>query len=264
MDKIFSHSTVIAFFVALSIYISGGYALINLLKNFDTTPEKSIKIDLNLINISLKADSSPDAKLANQENLIPATNEIEPISEEIIKPEPIIEEPKPIIKEINPKIKEKPKKPKPKRQPKPKKEVKKKSIENIVTSHTNLESNLTTSASSTAQNLNTNLNAGGISGLNLGKPNKNDIAKKLTLIKSAIEKHKRYPEKARKLRQQGVSEIEFRLIKDGEVRDLKISKSSSRVSLDEAALKAVRDARSEFVRLDEDMNIKLSLKFILK
>ncbi|QKG28675.1 hypothetical protein CDOMF_0388 [Campylobacter sp. RM16187] len=41
-------------FIALSIYISGGYALINLLKNFYIILEKSIKIDLNLIDIVLK------------------------------------------------------------------------------------------------------------------------------------------------------------------------------------------------------------------
>ncbi len=64
----------------------------------------------------------------------------------------------------------------------------------------------------------------------------------LAQIRTRIERHKRYPARARIRQLQGEVTIRFVITPTGDTQDLVVSKSSGREVLDQAALKAVRDA----------------------
>lgn len=95
-----------------------------------------------------------------------------------------------------------------------------------------------------------------------GKARQNYLAQ----VKTRIERHKRYPARARIRQLQGEVTIRFVLTPTGDTQALAISKSSGRGILDNAALKAVRDA-SPFPRPPDDLfkgEIPLELTIVFK
>ena len=74
------------------------------------------------------------------------------------------------------------------------------------------------------------------------KPDDQSASKYLASIRARIEKHKRYPARAKIRHQEGKVTIRFVLTPSGDTQSLGVSKSSGREILDNAALKAVRDA----------------------
>lgn len=80
-------------------------------------------------------------------------------------------------------------------------------------------------------------------------------------IVSAIKKHQRYPKQALKMRKMGVVEVSFILHKDGNIKNLKLLKSSGVAVLDEAALKSVQKASKEFPALEDEYTISLPISF---
>jgi protein TonB len=68
----------------------------------------------------------------------------------------------------------------------------------------------------------------------------------IDLIYFEVNKYKKYPKMAKRLNQQGTSEILFTIWQDGTIHDIKISKSSRFIAIDKAAKQAVES----IVKLD--------------
>jgi periplasmic protein TonB len=68
------------------------------------------------------------------------------------------------------------------------------------------------------------------------------LAQYLGLIRSRIERQKRYPLWARSHRMEGEVSVRFVIAPDGQISAVTVSKSSGRESLDQAALEAVQEA----------------------
>ena len=62
-------------------------------------------------------------------------------------------------------------------------------------------------------------------------------------IRREIERHKRYPARAKMMRKQGVVSVSFSVSSDGSLSGERVTNSSGDESLDNAALEAVRSAR---------------------
>ena len=62
-------------------------------------------------------------------------------------------------------------------------------------------------------------------------------------IRREIERHKRYPARAKMMRKQGIVNVSFSVGGDGSLSGERVTKSSGDESLDNAALEAVRSAR---------------------
>ncbi|PID30011.1 MAG: hypothetical protein CSB55_00535 [Candidatus Cloacimonadota bacterium] len=65
----------------------------------------------------------------------------------------------------------------------------------------------------------------------------------IDIIYYEVNKHKKYPKVAKRLNQEGTAEILFTVLKDGSISDVKISKSSNFIAIDNAALKAVKSVK---------------------
>ncbi len=83
----------------------------------------------------------------------------------------------------------------------------------------------------------------------------------LAAIKSAIDKHAKYPLKARKMRASGEVWVEF--IYDGRLKDLKIIKSSSHAILDDAAINAIKNSVATFPKIDKAYRISVPIIYNL-
>ena len=138
------------------------------------------------------------------------------------KPEKPIEKPKP-------KPKEKPKE-------KPKNEVKAEKAVEMPKSLPIGDKNINSTATTTGQP-GTNGVQGG-SGTNTDELNAYRVA-----IRREIERHKRYPARAKMMRKQGVVSVSFSVGADGSLSGERVTNSSGDESLDNAALEAVRSAR---------------------
>ncbi|CUU82791.1 TonB family protein [Campylobacter hyointestinalis subsp. hyointestinalis] len=82
-------------------------------------------------------------------------------------------------------------------------------------------------------------------------------------IKNEIVKNVTYPRTARKLGQQGVVKVEFVLDKNG-LKSYGLKKQSHFSSLNAAALKALKNASSNFPKVDSEYQISLDIAFELK
>lgn len=82
-------------------------------------------------------------------------------------------------------------------------------------------------------------------------------------IRKAIEKYKKYPKNAQKMRQQGIAEVRFIYKKNGVVSDIQIVKSSGYTSLDDGAIKCIERASKEFPILERDYRITIPIGFRL-
>ena len=144
------------------------------------------------------------------------------------KPEKPIEKPKP-------KPKEKPKE-------KPKNEVKEeKAVEmpkNLPIGDKNINSTATANSKATTTGQHGTNGIQGGSGANTDEHNAYRAA-----IRREIERHKRYPARAKMMRKQGIVNVSFSVGADGSLSGERVTTSSGDESLDNAALEAVRSAR---------------------
>lgn len=170
------------------------------------------------------------------------------------KPEPVAEpEPDPVVTEVvaDPTIKpepekklkepEKPKdKPKEKPKKKPKERTKQKQPKDLPKGDRDIDSDDKV-----------NSQAMGLGGVTTSNPNligtgnsTDEVAAYKSALRREIERHKRYPQRAKMMRKQGIVTVSFAIGADGSLSQISIAKSSGSEDLDKAALSAVQSARS--------------------
>ncbi|NHB61732.1 energy transducer TonB [Photorhabdus sp. RW14-46] len=84
-------------------------------------------------------------------------------------------------------------------------------------------------------------------------------------LRREIEKHKRYPRRAKKMKQQGIVQVRFSLLDSGDLTNHQLVQSSGADELDRAALAAIQQARSVGLKpagLPRDLT--LAIEFNLK
>ena len=169
-------------------------------------------------------------KQEKQETVADPTKQPEPEKkkEPEKKPEKPIEKPKP-------KPKEKPKE-------KPKNEVKAEKAVEMPKSLPIGDKNINSTA--TANSKATTTGQPGTNGVQGGSGAKTDeLNAYRAAIRREIERHKRYPARAKMMRKQGVVSVSFSVGADGSLSGERVTNSSGDESLDNAALEAVRSAR---------------------
>lgn len=87
----------------------------------------------------------------------------------------------------------------------------------------------------------------------------------LSQLHQAINANKRYPNVARRMRQQGSAEIAFRLAPNGAINAITLTRSSGKRGLDRAALTAVQkinpfDAAQQFLKVAQDFRISVNFE----
>lgn len=168
------------------------------------------------------------------------------------EPEPQPEsEPEPEIKEevpdptVAPKPEPPKEKPKEKKKEKPKEKVKPKvekkpvpterpKADKVVEGNAAINSQATSTGNTTSNN--PNLTGSGSSG--------SEIDAYRSALRREIERNKRYPQRAKMMRKQGIVQVSFTLGNDGALNNPKVVNSSGNEDLDNAALQAVQQARS--------------------
>ncbi|MFU2088886.1 energy transducer TonB family protein [Avibacterium avium] len=190
----------------------------------------------------------------------------EPVAEPEPEPEPVAEpEPEPVAKETvpDPIVKpeppkpEKPKeikkeKPKEKKKEKPQKEkqkkekVQKKPKEKPLANKDLIKGDRNINSDVKANSVATSLGKATVSNPNLiGKGTSSDeLNAYRNALRREIERHKRYPQRAKMMRKQGVVTISFSIANDGSLLNASVQKSSGNADLDNAALSAVKNAKS--------------------
>lgn len=214
---------------------------------------------IGAIVYAVKADSSANGYQADvidnsisMEMLMGMTvEEPEPAPEPVAEPEPVAKEtvPDPIVKPEPPKP-EKPKeikkeKPKEKKKDKPKKEKtqpKEKPLANKALEkgdrNVNSEAKITATATSLGKATVNNPNL-------VSKSAGSDVNNAyMGALRREIERHRRYPQRAKMMRKQGVVTISFSIANDGALLNASVQKSSGNADLDNAALSAVKNAKS--------------------
>ena len=172
------------------------------------------------------------------------------------EPEPQQAEPEPEKQEViaDPKKKKEPEKkpekpiekpkPKPKEKPKekPKNEVKAEKAVEMPKSLPIGDKNINSTA--TANSKATTTGQPGTNGVQGGSgANTDELNAYRAAIRREIERHKRYPARAKMMRKQGVVSVSFSVGADGSLSGERVTNSSGDESLDNAALEAVRSAR---------------------
>ncbi len=192
------------------------------------TGEISTSISMEMIMAMVEAEPPPVEEKA------PEPEKQEAVEDPTVKPEP--------PKVEKPKEPEKPKeKPKetPKQKPKEKPKVKPKPDvpigDRTVESNSSVNSKATTTAPATTTNPNLVGN---------GASNGSELDAYRSALRREIEKHKRYPARAKMMRKQGIVTVSFSIGADGTISGASIAKSSGSEDLDNAALSAVNSARS--------------------
>lgn len=189
-------------FLTSLIYTLSGAILYITFNNIITLPKSEeeviTKISLNSVEIS---QAQPVAE--------PTPPEPEPEPE--IIPEPVVEAPTPVKK-----VKKKPKK-------KPVEKVVEKQVEEMVEVKEVVESkNVAKEVSAPPQ---------------MSQSQKDDIESRyLAKVKAKVEHHKIYPRSAKRLNQTGKVEVNFDILKDGKVKNVRIGKKSRFERLDEASV----------------------------
>ncbi|BET98674.1 TonB family protein [Xenorhabdus taiwanensis] len=84
-------------------------------------------------------------------------------------------------------------------------------------------------------------------------------------LRQEIERHKRYPRKAKRMRQQGIVTVHFTLLDDGTLTAVRVVNSSGNSTLDNAALDAINNANSVGpIPAGTGSNVTLTLDFTLR
>ena len=177
--------------------------------------ELSTSISMEMLMAQVEAEPPPVEEKA------PEPEKQETVDDPTVKPEP-------------PKV-EKPKEPeKPKEKPKQKPRTDVPVGDKTVDSNASVNSKATSTGPVTTNNPN-------LAGSGASSDERNAY---LSAIRREIEKHKRYPTRAKMMRKQGIVTVSFSIGADGSISGASIVKSSGAEDLDNAALSAVNSARS--------------------
>ncbi|WP_233118048.1 energy transducer TonB [Aggregatibacter actinomycetemcomitans] len=177
--------------------------------------ELSTSISMEMLMAQVEAEPPPVEEKA------PEPEKQEAVDDPTVKPEP-------------PKV-EKPKEPeKPKEKPKQKPRTDVPVGDKTVDSNASVNSKATSTGPVTTNNPN-------LAGSGASSDERNAY---LSAIRREIEKHKRYPTRAKMMRKQGIVTVSFSIGADGSISGASIVKSSGAEDLDNAALSAVNSARS--------------------
>lgn len=189
-----------SFFITSGVYFIAAFFLFFVFADMlITTPAKEeivTKISLNSVSI---VEPQPV---------------VEPTPEPIVEPQPIIEKPKP--------VKNKPEKPKKEHKKPVEKVVQKEEVAEVVAAvppPTKTEPKEEVSAPSINQNQIDTIET-----------------KYLAKVRATIEKNKIYPKAAKRLNQTGKVNVNFDILKNGEIRNVKVLGKSSFAKLDEASI----------------------------
>ena len=90
----------------------------------------------------------------------------------------------------------------------------------------------------------------------------------LTKLRAKIDRNKKYPSISRRLKEQGIVSVSFRVLKNGLFENIQVSKGSGKRRLDKAAIKALEqtnhfDSFPKEIK-DEFLDITLQIAFKLK
>ena len=194
--------------------------------------EISTSISMEMVQGMVMEEPAPEPENVQKE---PEPEKQEVVEDPTVKPEPQkIKEPE----KEKPKPKEKPKE-KPK--DKPKKDVKpqeKPINKDLPKGDKNIDSSANVNAKATTTSA-TNSNAQ-VAG---SGTDTSEMAAYRSAIRREIERHKRYPTRAKMMRKQGKVSVSFNVGPDGSLSGARVTQSSGDESLDNAALEAVNSAR---------------------
>ena len=186
------------------------------------TGEISTSISMEMMMAMVEAAPPPVEEKA------PEPEKQETVEDPTVKPEP------PKVEKL--KEPEKPQEPK----EKPKEKPKVKPSPDVAIGDRTVESNASVNSKATttgpATTTNPNLVGNGASG--------SELDAYRSALRREIERHKRYPARAKMMRKQGVVTVSFTIGADGSITGVAIAKSSGVEDLDNAALSAVNSARS--------------------
>ncbi|WP_281951278.1 energy transducer TonB [Nitrosophilus kaiyonis] len=91
---------------------------------------------------------------------------------------------------------------------------------------------------------------------------KDELEKIVIKIKKAIEENKKYPRIAKRLKKEGIVEVEFILCTDGKIKDLKIIKKASSI-LNKSAIKTIKKASIYFPKPYKNLKIVVPIEYKL-
>lgn len=86
----------------------------------------------------------------------------------------------------------------------------------------------------------------------------------LVAIKSAIDKALIYPRKAQMLRQEGTAVVQFTYTKSGNLKGLRLLKSTGIKELDEAAMRTIVRASANFPSVEQNYTLRLPITFDIR
>ena len=139
---------------------------------------------------------------------------------------------------------------------------------NIQSDDVSKETNNQLLVKSTPANTGSNYTGGTSTQTNLGGAEKQAKSEYLALLKSILEKEKRYPERARKRRQEGIVYLWFKIDNNGVLLEYKIKESSGYKILDKEVEKLITRV-APFPKFPSDietvsMNITIPMSFRIK
>ena len=211
-----------AIHIAIIVWLFGSHVNTTDTSANSATGEISTSISMEMMMAMVEADPPPVEEKA------PEPEKQETVEDPTVKPEPPkVEKPKEPEKPQEPK--EKPKE-KPKVKPSPDVPIGDRTVES------NASVNSKATATGPATTTNPNLVGNGASG--------SELDAYRSALRREIERHKRYPARAKMMRKQGVVTVSFTIGADGSITGVAIAKSSGVEDLDNAALSAVNSARS--------------------
>ncbi len=82
-------------------------------------------------------------------------------------------------------------------------------------------------------------------------------------LRRTVEKHKVYPDRAKRMNWEGKVDLSFRVFEDGTIRDIKVAKSSGFQVLDDAARDLLKKLRLSY-RPVEKMRLELAVEYRLQ
>lgn len=189
-----------SFFITSGVYFIAAFFLFFVFADMLITPPAKEEI---VTKISL-----------NSVSIVEPQPVVEPIPEPIVEPQPIIEKPKP--------VKNKPEKPKKEHKKPVEKVVQKEEVAEVVEAvppPTKTPPKEEVSAPTINQNQIDTIET-----------------KYLAKVRATIEKNKIYPKAAKRLNQTGKVNVNFDILKNGEIRNVKVLGKSSFAKLDEASI----------------------------
>lgn len=197
------------------------------------SPAENIDTNISMQMMMATVVETPQPVVEKQPE--PEPEKKEEVADPTLKPEPQkIKQPEP--KKEPPKEKPKPKKEKPKEVKKAQKSVE--PMKDAVKADKVTEGGEVNSQASSIKSVTTNPNLAG------SGSSSSEISAYQSALRREIERHKKYSQRAKMMRKQGVVTIVFNLAADGSISGARVAKSSGTEDLDNSALQAVQSARS--------------------